>query len=455
MKLNSSSTNILRRLLTGRPNRPLRSLLKRIETVDLASLLTQLHTTERKVLVENLISIKKIGTVLAQIPESQLRDVLSGIDHPTFLQVLHASAIHDSAFLLNNIEDDKRTALLGELPYALKERVLQYLNFPEDSAGRMMTSHFFSVPSHTSAQEGLDLLRQRAQEESLYYIYCTNEEQKLVGVVSLRNLVTAPPATPIEKLAKKDVVTVKTDTPSEQVAQVVSHYDFIAIPVVNHKEEMVGIVTIDDVVDLIQEQAIAKIYARAGLQQDDRVYSNISEKVRNRVPWMMLNLGLSAVASIVVSQFEDILQELVILAVTKNIVASTSGNTAIQCLTVVTRGIATNDFQFITYAKAFWREFIVGSIIGAIMGLFSGLFLYFFMWNDDRSVIVGSVMFISMLVTSVVGAGAGAGVPFLLKKMGRDPAVGSGVLVTVITDIFGFFSFLGLATFAMKFFGSH
>jgi magnesium transporter len=454
MKLNSSSTNIVRRLLTGRPSRPLRSLLKRIESVDLASLLTQLHTTERKTLIENLISIKRIGSVLTQIPENQLREVLSSIDRGTYLQILQTSALHDNAFLLNQTDEDKREQLLSELPFAQKERILQFLNFPEDSAGRMMTSHFFSVPSHISAQEGLDLLRQRAQEESLYYIYCTNELHKLVGVVSLRVLVTAPPATPIEKLAKKDVVTVKTDTPSEQVAQIVSHYDFIAIPVVNNKEEMVGIVTVDDVVDLIQEQAIAKIYARAGLQEDDRVYSNVLEKVRNRVPWMVLNLGLSAVASLVVSRFEDILQELVILAVTKNIVASTSGNTAIQCLTVVTRGIATNDFQFITYAKAFWREFFVGSIIGAIMGLMSGLFLYLFMWNDARALIVGTVMFSSMLLTSVVGACAGAGVPFLLKKLNRDPAVGSGVLVTVITDIFGFFSFLGLATLAMKIFAS-
>lgn len=454
MKLNSSSTNIVRRLLTGRPSRPLRSLLKRIESADLASLITQLHSNERKMLLENLISLKKAGSVLTLIPESQLRDVLLHIDDASFLQILQTTAIHDGAFLLNHIDDEKRQSLLNQLPLLQRDRLHQFLNFPEDSAGRMMTSYFFSVPSHISAQEGLDLLRQRAQEESLYYIYCTNEQQKLVGVVSLRILVTAPPATPIEKLAKKDVVTVRTDTPSEQVAQIVSHYDFIAIPVVNNKEEMVGIVTVDDVVDLIQEQAIAKIYARAGLQQDDRVYSPILEKVKNRVPWMMLNLGLSGVASLVVSRFEDILQTLVILAITKNIVASTSGNTAIQCLTVVTRGIATNDFQFISYAKAFWREFVVGCVIGMIMGLFSGGLLYLFMWNDERSLIVGSVMFISMLLTSIVGASAGAGVPFLLKKLNRDPAVGSGVLVTVITDIFGFFSFLGLATLAMKLFAS-
>jgi len=453
MKLNSSSTNIVRRLLTGRPSRPLRSLLKRIEAADLASLLTQLHSLERKSLIEGLISIKNAGEVLALIPESQLTTLLQSMDTPTFLAVLEVSAVHDAATLLSHVEGDKQTELLNQVKPEQRRVLMQFLNYPEGSAGRMMTSHFFSVPANITAQEGLDLLRQRSPEESLYYIYCTNEEQKLIGVVSLRVLVMATPSTTIEKKKKKEVVSVKTDTPSDKVAQIVSHYDFIAIPVVNIKDELVGIVTVDDVVDIIQEQAAADIYARVGLQEDDRVYSPITEKVKNRVPWMLLNLGLSGVASLVVYQFEAILETLVILAVTKNVVASTSGNTAIQCLTVVTRGIATNDFQFITYAKAFWKEFVVGTVIGTVMGGLSGIFLYFFLGDSGHAVLVAFVMLLSMMLTSIVGAIAGAGVPYLLKTLNRDPAVGSGVLVTVITDIFGFFSFLGLATLGMKFFG--
>lgn len=453
MKLNSSSTNIVRRLLTGRPSRPLRSLLKRVETADLASLLFQLHAGERKALLDGLLSIKRAGSVLVQIPEGQLEELLSTFDDAAMEDILKVSAIHDGAFLLAHVTDeDRRKALLEKLPKNERETLIQFLNYPEDSAGRMMTTHFFSVPTNITAQEGLDLLRGRSPEDSLYYIYCVNEEHKLVGVISLRMLVTASPSTPIEKLARKDVVYVTTDTSTEKVAKIVSHYDFIAIPVVNTSEEMVGIVTVDDVVDIIQAQAQADIYARAGLQEDDRVHSPVKEKVKNRLPWMMLNLGLSGIASLVVYQFEGILEQIVILAVTKNIVASTSGNTAIQCLTVVTRGIATNDFQFTSYMKAFIKEFVTGSVIGMIMGLVSGIFLYVFMLNSAYAVIVGVVMFLSMLLTSIVGACAGAGVPFLLHYFHRDPAVGSGVLVTVITDIFGFFSFLGLATLATKLF---
>lgn len=453
MKLNSSSTNIVRRLLTGRPSRPLRSLLKRVETADLASLLFQLHAGERKALLDGLISIKRAGSVLVQIPDLQLEQLLSSLEDSTLDEILKGSAVHDGAHLLANISnEERREGLLNKLSKRERELLVQFLNYPEDSAGRIMTTHFFSVPTNITAQEGLDLLRGRSPEDSLYYIYCVNEDHKLVGVVSLRMLVTASPSTPIEKLARKDVVYVTADTPSEKVAKIVSHYDFIAVPVVNAAEEMVGIVTVDDVVDIIQAQALADIYARAGLQEDDRVHSPVSQKVKNRLPWMMLNLGLSGIASLVVYQFEHILQTYVILAVTKNIVASTSGNTAIQCLTVVTRGIAMNDFQFTTYMKAFWKELITGSIIGLAMGVISGLFLYLFLFNSTDSIIVGSVMFLSMLLTSVVGACAGAGVPFLLHYFHRDPAVSSGVLVTVITDIFGFISFLGLATLANSLF---
>lgn len=404
-------------------------------------------------MLDGLISVKRAGAVLVQIPETQLQELLDGLEDQVLDDILSGTAVYDGAFLISNIlDEDRRQGLLTRLPKTERDLLVQFLNYPEDSAGRMMTTHFFSVPTNITAQEGLDLLRGRSPEDSLYYIYCVNEDQKLVGVVSLRMLVTASPSTPIEKLARKDVVYVTAETSSEKVAKIVSHYDFIAIPVVNASEQLVGIVTVDDVVDIIQEQAQAEVYARAGLQQDDRVHSSVKQKIKNRLPWMILNLGLSGIASVVVYQFENVMEAFVILAVTKNIVASTSGNTAIQCLTVVTRGIATNDFQFTTYARAFMKELTTGSVIGLVMGLVSGIALYLFTFNEANSLMIGSVMFLSMLLTSVVGACAGAGVPFLLHYFHRDPAVSSGVLVTVFTDIFGFFSFLGLATLAAHYF---
>lgn len=450
MKLNNSSRNILKRLLAGRPNRPLRSLLKRIEVADIASLMTQLHHNEKKTLIESLTSIRKVGAVLVQLPENQLEKIVSeDIDDDAFVNILTVSAIHDGAFLLTHLDEGRQNTLLDQIEGSHKEQLRLYLNYPEDSAGRMMDTHFFCVPGHITAQQGIELLRQGSQDASLYYIYCVNEEQKIIGVVSLRALATAPPETPIEKLAKKEVVFVHPDTSTEKVAQLVSHYDFIAIPVVNEKDQLVGIITVDDVVDIIQEQAQTQIYAQAGLQDKDRVYSSVTDKLRYRIPWMLLNLTFAGFASVIIYQFEHILDEIVILAVTKNMVTSTSGNMAIQSLTVVTRGIATNDFQFISYIKAFTKELTVGSLMGTLMGILTGIALYAFLGDADKSLTIGLVMFASMVMTSIVGSCAGAAIPYLLTLLKRDPAVGSGVLVTLLTDIFGFVSFLGLASFAL------
>ena len=217
--------------------------------------------------------------------------------------------------------------------------------------------------------------------------------------------------------------------------------------------KILGIITVDDVLDIIEEQATADIYASAGLQESDRVYSPLSQKIISRTPWMLLNLVLAGAASFVLHLFEGILGELVILAITKNIVTSTSGNAAIQTLTVTTRGLAVDDFQYITKRKVMLRETLVGMTLGIITGSVAGCAIFLLKNDVSYSIFIGLIMFLSMVATSLVACITGVGVPIFLKHMGRDPAVGSGVIVTVITDIVGFLSFLGLATLAMPYFG--
>ena len=452
MKLNPTNTAILKRLLVGRNSRPLRSILQRVEPADLAAFLTQLHNLEKIRLVDALISVQKASTVLAQLPESQLEAHLNILDDDQIARMLKHGSITDGSSILQQIDSSRHESLLVNLSLEKKQKLLQFLNYPEDSAGRVMNSHVFTVPASYTAQQGLERLREKAQEESIYYIYCVTEDNQLTGVVSLRDLATSDPKRPLSEIAKPEIVTVSPEASSEEVAQLVSHYDFIAIPVIDKSHRILGVITVDDVLDIIEEQATADIYATAGLQESDRVYSSVSEKIVNRTPWMMLNLLLAGTASSVLYQFEHTLDDLVILAVTKNIVTSTSGNAAIQSLTVMTRGIAVDDFQFITRYKALIRETSVGMFMGLLTGCIAGLALFFLKKDMNYSLMVSIVMFISMAVTSVVACIAGAGVPLLLKHLNRDPAVGSGVIVTVITDIFGFFSFLGLATLGIHYF---
>lgn len=452
MKLNPTNKAILKRLLVGRNSRPLRSIIQRVEPADLASYLTQLSRLEKRRLIEALITVHKAGPVLEQIPESQLASLLEDIDDEKLARILKHSSINEGSFLLQFIDSTRHEPLLVNLDPDKKEKLLQFMNYPEDSAGRIMDSHFFSMSPQLTARESLEHLRQKSKELSIYYIYLVTEDQRLLGVVSLRDLATSDPDTVVNDIAKKELVTVHPNMPEEKVAQMVSHYDFIALPVVDDQGIILGIITVDDVLDIIEEQATADIYASAGLQESDRVYSPLSQKIISRTPWMLLNLILAGIASFVLHLFEQTLGDLVILAVTKNIVTSTSGNAAIQTLTVTTRGLAVNDFQFITKRKVVIRETLAGVTLGFITGSLAGLAVFLLRSDLSYSLFVGLIMFASMVFTSFVACITGVAVPILLKNLGRDPAAGSGVIVTVITDIVGFFSFLGLATLAIPYF---
>lgn len=450
MKLNSTNISIIRRLLIGRKSRPLLSILGRLESADLATLFGQLDFRESRFLIDALLSIDKASETLVLLPEQRLEKLLSRLDPQSLRSILTYSSDEDAAFFLSLMELGERELLIAQLEGPKRTRVQLFLDYPEDSAGRSMQTKIFSIPLDKTASEGIEQLRSAAQEESIYYIYCVNEDKQLVGVASLRSLATAPASTPVENLMKREVITVTPQTPASEVARIVSHYDFIAVPVVDETQELLGIVTVDDVVDIIQEEATANIYAQAGLQEDDRVYTPATMSIKNRMPWMLLNLILAGLASSVISLFETTMSQLIILASLKNIVAGIGGNTAIQTLTVVTRGLATGDFNFISQAKVVLKECTVGMTIGLATGLCAGVMTYF--WKG--SFLVSVVIVISLLLNSLVAALMGALVPIGLKKLNFDPAVGSGVLVTMMTDIFGFFCFLGTATLGLRIVGA-
>ena len=450
MKLNSANISIIRRLLVGRKSRPLLSILGRLEPADLATLFGQLDSRESRFLVDALLSIDKVSETLVLVPEQRLVKLLSKLDSQMLRSLVVYSSDEDAAYFLSLVEVGERQRLLEMLEVPKRRRVQQFLDYPEDSAGRAMLTKIFSLKPTMTAAEGIEQLRSAAQEESIYYIYCVNEENRLVGISSLRVLATAPADTPVEEIMKREVVSVNPETPADEVARIVSHYDFIAVPVVDENNTLLGIVTVDDVLDIIQEEATADIYARAGLQEDDRIYTPAMGSIKNRIPWMMLNLVLAALASSVISLFEQTMSQLIILASLKNIVAGIGGNTAIQTLTVVTRGLATGDFNFISQAKVVLKECTVGLVIGLATGLCAGVMTYF--WKG--SLLVSVVIVISLLLNSLIAAAAGALIPIGLKKWNLDPAVGSGVLVTMITDIFGFFCFLGTATVGLYLVGA-
>jgi magnesium transporter len=240
-------------------------------------------------------------------------------------------------------------------------------------------------------------------------------------------------------------VSVAADADQEEVAELVRRYDLLAIPVTDVDGHMLGVITVDDVIDVITEEATEDMYHLAGLSEDDRVYTPAHVSVRRRMPWMFLNLGTAFMAAWVVGLFQNTIEQMVALAVFMPVVAGMGGNSGIQALTVITRGIALGEIEFSTGLRAAGKELVVGITIGFTMGALSAGVAYLWLGTP----LIGVALFLAMLITISIAGLLGAAVPLLLKALNQDPALGAGVIVTTFTDVFAFFSFLGIASLLM------
>ncbi len=450
MKLSPIHISIIKRLLSANNQRSLKSILNKVSPQDLAGFFSQLNDLEKHRLFTSLMNLGQASDMLYELPESQVSSFLKTLSQGFLNQLLMTSSEDKGAYLLNFLKSEQKKDLLLQLPDRSKAtRIEQFLNYPENSAGRLMEAKVFTIPIHFKAKQALNYLRTKAQENSIYYIYCTDRNGVLEGVLNLRELVTADDETPLSQLIKKDIITLSPETSPSEVARIVSHYNFIAIPVVNSQRKLLGLITIDSVVDILQEEITASAYVQAGLQENDRVFSSFSFKFKNRLPWLALNLGLASLASLVINYFESTIQELIILASLINVVAGLGGSTAIQTFTIITRGLATGDFNFITKQKAILKEILVGAILGMAIGLLASVLVY--LWKGN--LLVAGVIFVSILLNCLLASIMGTLIPLTMERLRFDPAIGSSVLVIMFTDIFSFFSFLGIATLGLKWVG--
>lgn len=393
-----------------------------------------------------LMLLPQIVDAFLELPESRLVEFLEELELHDWQTLVLKAEIDDAISLLGYLSEEKLEEYIPNLPEPAKLR--KYMEYPPNSCGRHMHTDFFSIPIELTASESLNYIRLNAKEsESLYYIYCVTPNRKLIGVASLRDLALASPDEPLDNIINREVICAHTTDDIEEAINLVQAHDLIALPIINDTNKMVGIITVDDVVDEIQEQATADIYAQAGLQHMDSVAMKAHLSYLNRIPWLMLNLVLACFSSFVISQFDRTISEVILLASLMHVAAAVSGNTAIQTLTVVTRGLAIGEFDYVTHKNALIKEVTVGLLLGLSTGIIATIIVY--LWKSEP--LIGAILGVSMFLNSIVAATAGAMVPIILKSLGKDPAVSSGVLVTMSTDIFSFFSFLGIASLGLSY----
>ena len=358
------------------------------------------------------------------------------------------------ALWLQDLPSDDAAALIDELPEELSDAVLEQmrprdsgevenlLEYSERTAGRIMNPTVFALSDDLTAGEAIQALQGSREVEMVFYLYVVDERRHLVGVVSLRRLLLVAPETPLQRIMTTDLISARVDTDQEVAAQDVANYNLLAIPVVDEQNRLVGIITVDDVIDIIKDEATEDIYRLAGVSGDEHVFSPARESIRKRLPWLAVNLVTATLAAFVVRAFQETIDEVVALAVFMTIVASMGGNAATQTLTIIVRGIALGELTWGNSRKAVFKEAVVGLGNGLALGIVGAGVA----WLMAGNLFLGLILALAMVINLLVAAIAATLIPIALRALKIDPALASAVFITTLTDVFGFFAFLGLAS---------
>jgi magnesium transporter len=394
-----------------------------------------------------LLPRDQAGAVLSEMDNESLLALVEALDQGEVSEILDQMPPDEAADVVDTLPEEQAEQILDRMPEAESEEIQELLQYGESTAGGIMTPQFVAVHEDMTVGQALDHVRKSASAESVFDVYVVDRHEHLVGDVPLRRLLTADPATSIQAIRRPDVVSVGADTDQEEVARLVTKHNLLAVPVVSRDNRLIGTITVDDVIDVIHEEATEDIHRLAGVAGDETVFDPASKVVRRRMFWLGVNLPTAVLAATVVALFEPAIQAVAILAVFMPIVAGMGGNAGIQTFTVIVRALALGDLTLANTRKVLAREAWIGLANGVALGLVAGTIAYLWKGNALLGVILGLAMVINMLVAAL----AGTLIPVALKLLRVDPAVGSGVIVTTLTDCAGFLSFLGLATILLRF----
>jgi magnesium transporter len=353
----------------------------------------------------------------------------------------------NAAEIVDELPAEQAEKVLDLMKEEQAEEVQELLEYGEKTAGRIMSPRFVAVHEEASVAQAIEHVRKAASAEQAFYLYVVDDHDHLVGVVPFRRLITADPATPVNLIREEEVVSVTPDTDQEEVARQVAKYNLLAVPVVNQSRKLLGTITVDDVIDIIQEEATEDIHRLAGVAADETVFDPPRAVFTKRLLWRLVNLATAILAASVIGLFEGSIQSLAMLAVFMPIVASMGGISTTQTATVVIRGLALGDMTAAHLWRVLRKELSLALTTGAANGLVMMAIAYLWKGQFLLSLILGVALLFNMLVAAVVGVL----IPLSLKTFRIDPAIASSVIITTFTDVFGFFSFLGLATLLIKF----
>jgi magnesium transporter len=443
-----SYQQLLTKLLRHGAYPQLRKIIEKTLPADLSPVLPLLLEEDRRRILSLLIEAGKAARALLDLDENDLWEILESLDDATLASICSSSAPDDAADLLDNLDEHRRASVLELLGATQSAKLESLLEGEEETAGSLMNTEYLALGEDLTVAEAIESIRQYPRKESFFYVYCVDHDEHLVGVLSLRSLILADATAELKDIMVQSVVRTQIDSSPEEVAQLVSKYDLLSVPVVDMQNRLVGVVTVDDVLDVIQEQAEEDLLHLAGVDISERVTTPARESFRTRFPWLAVNLVTAFIAASVVRLFEPTIEKWTALAAFMPIVAGMGGNAGTQTLTVFVRALALGEIDWRGGGRPIYKEMLVGFANGAAIGLITGSIVG--LWTGQW--ILAGILVIAMCLNLVIAGLAGGTVPLVLERFGFDPAVASSIFVTMFTDTGGFFLFLGMATLALRFF---
>jgi magnesium transporter len=417
------------------------NLMDPLHAADIADVLEQIGPADRASLIA-LWSGEIDGEILSEISDGIREEVIALLPRNVLADAMRELETDDVVDILEDLEDDQQEAILDTLEDADRVAVEQALAYPEYSAGRLMQREVVVAPEHWTVGEAIDFLRGTDRlPDQFYHVILVDPRMMPQGYVTLGRILSAKRTAHLRDLVEPSFRTISATDPEADVAYIFNQYHLISCPVVDEGDRLVGVITIDDAMNVLDEEHQEDMLRLAGVGDESAISDRVLETARQRLPWLFVNLMTAILASLVIAQFEDAIARLVALAVLMPIVASMGGNAGTQSLTVAVRALATRDLTGANMGRVIWRETAVGLLNGLFFALVMGVVSW--VWFDDAmlGVVIGAAMIVNLLVAGM----AGILVPVMMEKAGVDPALASGTFVTTVTDVVGFFVFLGLA----------
>lgn len=421
----------------------------------LKSFISEYHPSEIAILFES-ISQESRERIISILPAEIASEVISEMDsefHPEkLLENLHPERrseiveeldYDDATDIISQLPEEQQQEILKELDEEDASNIRSLLKYEKDTAGGLMNTQVIKINEHLNKKEAIEeIIRQSEVMEEFYTINVINDQNILLGIVSLKDIIKARNNVRIKELIKSDFVYVRAETDQEEVAKLISQYNLTSIPVVDDNMQLLGRITFDDVIDVMEEENTEDILKISGVSEDEELAGNWKEAVKSRLPWLVLNLGTAFLAASIIRYFDATIASMGVLAGYMVIIAGMGGNAATQALAVTVRRISLNDLTDNQAYRTVLKEFTVGLINGAAIGFIVFLFALFY----DQNPLLGLIIFIAMTGNLIIAGISGSAIPLALKRIGVDPAIASSIIITTFTDVFGFLLLLGLAS---------